>query len=162
MSAGRTRVARLEQAQTPLQVVRRWLATVRRYPSPQAHLVAMRDKPLALWPPGSLVGGVMAQRRTTGTGQAREAARDTAFLVYLHTELNGEVVRVVEARRAWVGWLLEQGARLWEELDGQLAAGHAWAQACRDLPYPVDRPTAAALRAAPRHRVITWEETVRR
>ena len=89
-------------------------------------------------------------------GHADEAERDVAFLWYLYLEMNRRVrdeLRVVGSQIALLVSELRSRVR---EHYLRFDAYHAWVRACRDLPYPLDARTAAAVQAALSHQVESW------
>ena len=87
----------------------------------------------------------------------RQAYKDVLFLFFLHQRVNGKLV--TEERHYW------SQAMLLTNMLGSLQREQAaddrmrWNQirAEMQMPYPLDPETAAAVDAAKRHHVLTWE-----
>ena len=145
---------------SPTDIVLRWLQESLRSPSMHEHVVALTAMPKSAWPLPRLTGE--AERAATASmpgmpqdkidARVREYFHDVVFLWHLHLEVN---CRIDEQFRPAAGlivyFLSELGSQLRERAGLSDARG-----ACRDLPYPLNAETAAAVEAALEHRVVSW------
>jgi hypothetical protein len=106
-----TTTKRLEQiavSLTPAQAFRLWLADMQRFDSLAECAHWLKDQPNAAYPLHRLTDQVEASVRTAMKGQDRDritraersAAKEVAFLYYLHSQLNGRLLS--EKRTLWL------------------------------------------------------------
>ena len=145
---------------SPTDIVLRWLQESLRSPSMHEHVVALTAMPKSAWPLPGLTGE--AERAATASmpgmpqdkidARVREYFHDVVFLWHLHLEVNCRISDQLRSAAGPIAFLLsELGSKLRER------AGLSDARdACRDLPYPLDAETAAAVEAALEHRVVSW------
>ncbi len=145
MSAPRSRVGGVERALTPQQRVRRWLRTVHAFPSFDAYAASLRERSLYEWPLGVLARPAMAGAATRLLAWTQ--ARDVGFMVHLVFEVQLALAQALEARRPWVGWLLEGRVRLSEDLERAVRADASWANVAIGLPDPTHPAVHEALEA---------------
>ena len=84
--------------------------------------------------------------------RVREYVRDVVFLWRLHLEVNG---RIDDQLRPAAGLIVYFLSKLRSRSRERASLSYA-RDACRDLPYPLDAETAAAVEAALEHRVVSW------
>ena len=145
---------------SPTDIVLRWLQESLRSPSMHEHVVALTAMPKSAWPLPGLTGE--AERAATASmpgmpqdkidARVREYFHDVVFLWHLHLEVNCRISDQLRSAAGPIAFLLsELGSKLRER------AGLSDARdACRDLPYPLDAETAAAVEAALANQVQSW------
>ncbi len=168
MSERKRRLKRVEGRLTPAQAAVLWMEEAHRFPSMAGYVRSLADGPIAAHPLTRLAGQVEAATREAMKGRdrddidaaVRKAERDVAFLYHLHQQSN---LHVMDALEPWRYRLLWLGERL-RGLLARLGVSDAVTQACArfdlELPAPLDPETAAAVDAARRHAVVTWESLV--
>ena len=164
MSTQRRRLDGLAADLTPTQRVLRWLGEALPQGSLERYVAHLRGQPATAWPlyrlPDEAAQAVRkALKGQPGKTQDREAlaaVRDVVFLWYLHQLTTTRVGTGLQCLNLHLALLLSQLARLLHDSLAQRRLGNAWMRACDDLPYPLDRATAGAVRAALAHRVETW------
>ena len=154
------RLDKLGDHLSPTEIVLRWLQESLRSPSMHEHVVALTAMPKSAWPLPRLTGE--AKRAATASmpgmpqdkidARVREYVRDVVSLWRLHLEVNARIDDQLHPAAGSTAFLLSKlGSQLRER------AGLSDARdACRDLPYPLDAETAAAVEAALEHRVVSW------
>jgi hypothetical protein len=159
------RLHKLEMSLTPKQAAILWMTEAHRFPSQYDYLVWLRDKPKSAMPLHRLYDQIEQAVIETMKGKPRDevhrairhAYRDAAFLFYLHNRVNVLVYEEGQAQRF-------EGALLAEQLRGILHQSMAsedmmWVLYLLGVhtAYPLDSDTAAAIDAASRYAVLTWE-----
>ena len=145
---------------SPTEIVLRWLQETLKFGSMNELGEALAAKPDSAWPLFRLTDE--AERAATASmpdmpqdkidARVWEYVRDVVLLWHLHLEVNGRIDDQLRPAAGSIAFLLsELGSKLRER------AGLSDARdACRDLPYPLDAETAAAVEAALEHRVVSW------
>ena len=145
---------------SPTEIVLRWLQETLKFGSMNELGEALAAKPDSAWPLFRLTDE--AERAATASmpdmpqdkidARVWEYVRDVVLLWHLHLEVNGRISDQLRSAAGPIAFLLsELGSQLRER------AGLSDARdACRDLPYPLDAETAAAVEAALEHRVVSW------
>ena len=87
---------------------------------------------------------------------ADEAERDVAFLWNLYLQLNRRIHDDLRTALPMLILLVSDLRYRALDYDRRADAASAWMRACRDLPYPLDARTAAAVEAAIAHQVESW------
>jgi len=159
------RVEKLETNLTPKQAVLLWLREAHAFNGVVEYVRHLKGQPDSARPIDKLTAQVAEGVKQTLKGKPREeidravrqAHRDVLFLFCLHQRVNGRLVS--EERHYWSqGMLLTNmlGSLLREQdLDHQMRWNQIRAE--MQMPYPLDPETAAAIDAAKRHHVLTWE-----
>lgn len=159
------RVENLEAGLTPKQAIISWLQEAHAFKNIEEYVRHLKKQPDTEAPLHKLTDQVAGGVRQTLKGKprkvinraVRQAYRDVLFLFYLHQQVNSKVV--TEGRHYWSQAMLLTnmlGSLLREQaVDDQVR----WNQIRIEMqmPYPLDPEAAAAVDAAKRHHVLTWE-----
>ena len=154
------RLDNLDDHLSPTEIVLRWLQENLKFGSMNEHVVALTAMPKSAWPLPRLTDE--AERAATASmpdmpqdkidARVREYVRDVVFLWHLHLEVNCRISDQLRSAAGSIAFLLsELRSRSRERASLSDARG-----GFRDLPYPLDTETAAAVEAALEHRVVSW------
>ena len=164
MSSFKQRVDGLDDGLSPTEIVLRWLQDVSRVPSADDYVASVKDKPSSAWPLHRLTRE--AERAATASSKGmprdtiyrtvREAVRDLVFFFHLHLKLNSRISDELRVASPILALLVVDLNHRMREDARESDAALAWMRACHELPYPLDLETAAAVEAAPEHRVESW------
>lgn len=159
------RLHKLEMSLTPKQAAILWMTEAHRFSSLYEYMVWLRDKPKSAAPlyrlhdqmEQAVTEAMKGKSRDDIRRAVRTAYRDAAFLYYLHHQINTIAYEECTAQRF-------QGALLAEQLRGILHQSIAsddmmWVLYLLGVhtAYPLDGDTTAAIDAASRYAVLTWE-----
>ena len=101
------------------------------------------------------------QHRDLVNAAVRWAVRDVCFLFHLYLRINEEVITEKRAWRLIKAVLAERLLRIINEQSSTRRERYITdcmaERVSREMPYPLDTDTAAAVQAAIRHEVTTWE-----
>ena len=142
-----------------------WLQEAHAFKGIEEYVRHLKGQPDSAAPIEKLTTQVAEGVKETLKGKPREdidravgqAYKDVLFLFFLHQQVNGKVVS--EERHYW------SQAMLLANMLGSLLREQALIDRMRSnqirvelqMPYPLDSETAAAVEAAKRHHVLTWE-----
>ena len=154
------RIDKLGDHLSPTEIVLRWLQETLKFGSMNDLGEALATKPDSAWPLFRLPKE--AERAAKASmpdmpkdkidARVREYVRDVVSLWRLHLEVNG---RIDEQFRPAAGLIVYFLSKLRSRSRERASLSDA-RDACRDLPYPLDAETAAAVEAALEHRVVSW------
>ena len=160
MKSFNKRIDKLGDHLSPTDIVLRWLQESLRSPSMHEHVVALTAMPKSAWPLPRLTGE--AERAATASmpgmpqdkidARVREYFHDVVFLWHLHLEVNG---RIDEQFRSAAGLIVYFLSKLRSRSRERASLSDARG-GFRDLPYPLDAETAAAVEAALANQVQSW------
>ncbi|MBU2601512.1 MAG: hypothetical protein KKA32_05005 [Actinobacteria bacterium] len=165
MSGERRRLDRIESSLSPTQAVILWLEGAHQHGSLLAHARWLLDQPDDAYPLVKMPGQVAEAVRTAMKGRCREdilkeirrAQKDVLFLFHLATGLNAWALERAETLGLKGQLLREQ----FQTLHLRRAVGGDMNdlrfRLCREFPYPLNPETAAAIEAAQKHGVETWD-----
>ena len=159
------RVQKLESGLAPKQAMLMWLQEANAFRGIKEYVRHLKTRPYGFWPIDKLTTQVEERVKQRLKGKRREeidqamrqAYKDVLFLLLLHQQVNGKLIS--EERHYWsqamslanmLGSLLREQA-----LNDQMRWDQVRAE--MQIPYPLDQDTAAAIDAAKRHHVPTWE-----
>lgn len=158
------RLAKVEHSLTPKQAVLLWMEEAHKSGSVHKYALSLKGQPDSAFPLIKLPKQVETAVRDSMKGQKREwvdrtverAVKDVIFLFKLQFQANIDLLREKDKLAMILAWLFEKLHRLREAvwLDHDMA--DAWWEVCRQLPYPLDHETAAAVKAATENWVETW------
>ena len=165
MTTRKRRVKQLESELTPKQAFLLWLQEVQGFDNVLDYVRHLKTQPESAWPLVKLPKQVTDAIEKSMKGKPKDeiakavtqAVRDVLFLFKLWQEVNFKVVR--EEKYLWTRSTLmatELNALLREQ-SLQDQAMWNWVRASIELPYPLDAETAAAVEAAQKNAVLTWE-----
>ena len=159
------RLDNLDDQLSPTEIVLRGLHEVAHLGSPREFAAHLKNSPKSDWP----VNRITRQARqaaiesTRGKPQPtiektiKDWHRNVMFLWSLHLELTSRIFHELDGLTPVMDRLaMELRSRLLLD-DHRFNATSAWRHACRDLPYPLDAETAAAVEAALEHQVEPWD-----
>jgi hypothetical protein len=161
------RLDKVQGALTPKQAVSLWMEEAHRYPNLQEYVQFLRGQPEHEAPLSRLPDQVEDAVTESMKGQpkdviataVRRAVRDVVFLYHLHNQLN---FKVLSEQRAWSALLLALGQMLTntmrENIFHNVLCNQIQSRLQNEIPYPLDRDTAAAVEAAISHHVTSREE----
>ncbi|MCY4108155.1 MAG: hypothetical protein OXG11_03900, partial [Chloroflexi bacterium] len=160
MKSFNRRVEHLGDHLYPTEIVLRWLQESLKFDSMNDLVEALAAEPDGAWPLHRLTDEAerAAKASTPDMPQnkidakVRDYVRDAVFLWCLHMGVNGRIDdQVRQASGLNVFFISKVRAR---------SRGHSRLsnvlEACRDLAYPLDAETAAAVAAALEYRVVSW------
>ncbi|MHB1345442.1 MAG: hypothetical protein ACYCX3_13955, partial [Thermoleophilia bacterium] len=165
MSGEKRRLDRIESSLSPTQAVVLWLEGAHRHGSLLAYARWLLDQPDDGYPlvklPGQVADAVRAamkgRRREDVFQEIRRAQKDVLFLFHLATNLNAWALERAETLGLRAQLLTEQ----FQTLHLRSAVGGDMNDLrlllCREFPYPLDPESAAAVEAAQKHGVETWD-----
>ena len=165
MSAERRRLDRIESSLSPTQAVCPWLTEAHQHGSLFAYTQWLLDQPDDSYPLVKMPGQVVEAVRTAMKGKPRAeidreiylAQRDVLVLFHLAIGLNARALELAETLRLKALLLGEQFHSLLLHKAIGRDTNDLRFRLCRELPYPLDPETAAAVEAAQKHGVLTWE-----
>ena len=149
---------------SPTDIVLRELHEMARVSSTTEYLASLKDGPTSNWPLNRMTRQARRAVEKSMKGmpsdaieeRVREAVRDVLFLWDLYLQVN---LRIHDDLRTALPMMIHLAAdvrfRLLDE-SRRADAARAWLAASRDLPYPLDAQTAAAVEAAIAHQVESW------
>ena len=165
MSSGKRRVEKLESGLTPKEAFLLWMQEAHSFETLSKYAAHMKTQPDGQFPIPKLADQVAEAVEKALNGKpkeevsraVRQAQKDVCFLFHLHQQVNAKFLS--EER-----YYLAQASRLATELNGllqqQAIEGRMRWNRVRvglELPFPLDSETAAAVEAAMKHHVLTWE-----
>ena len=160
MKSFNKRLDKLSDRLPSTEIVLRWLKENLKFGSMNELGEALAAKPDSAWPlfrlPKEAEQAAQASMpdmpQDKINARVREYVRDVVFLWRLHLEVNG---RIDDQLRPAAGLIVYFLSKLRSRSRERASLSNALA-ACRDLPYPLDAETAAAVAAALEHRVESW------
>ncbi len=165
MTTGKRRIEKLETGLTPKQVFMLWLQDAHIFNDIGEYVQSIKSQLESAAPIPRLTDQVEAAAKQRLKGQPREeidkavrqAYKDVLFLFFLHQQVNSKLISEERHYRSQAMLLTNMlGSLLREQaLNDQMR----WKQvrAEMQMPYPLDEEAAAAIDAAKRHHVLTWE-----
>ncbi|MCY4107747.1 MAG: hypothetical protein OXG11_01815 [Chloroflexi bacterium] len=149
----------LDDSLSPTDIVLRWVRKLQKLPDTADLATALRDlRPAGLVDQArhAVTRSLKGHPRGAVDRRAHTAARDVIFLVNLHSKLNSLVRDELSVAAPCVALLSSELSReLLRDLHRDRAI-RAWLLASRAVPYPLDRDTATALKAAGVYQVESW------
>ena len=155
MKLERRSIEKLETGLTSKQATLMWLQEAHAFNTIEGYVQHLKTQPDSAWPIDRLTSQVEEAVKQTLTGKPREeinravrqAHRDVLFLFFLHQKVNGKLV--TEDRYYWTKAMLlttKLRALLKERAqDRQMRWNRI--RISREMPYPLDSETAAAIEA---------------
>ena len=166
MRGTKKRLDQVESRLKPKQVVLLWMQEAHQQHTMEDYAKTLMAGPDSAWPIPRLTEHIAESVRKAMKGNlpeqvdraVREAVRDVVFLFYLHQRCNEMVAENLKAWSLQLKLLATQmqGLLMENRLSDDLM--WAWSQASENLPYPLEPETAAAVEAAKKHYVMTWEQ----
>ena len=160
------RLDKVEGALTAKQAVILWLEEIRQYQNAYEYVQFLRGQPESAAPITRLTGQIDHTVREAMKGRPKDlvqaavrlAVRDVVFLVKLHLQVNS---KVLSDQRAWsllVAVLAEMQNRILTENILRDVLCDIGIRVNLEMPYPLNADTAAAVEAAIKYNVTTWEQ----
>jgi hypothetical protein len=167
MSQKKERVHKLKASLTPQQAVLAWMEEAHRlYPNMRELARSLRGQPTSAFRLSRLqeqvvdavVAATKGQPRPVVAQALRHPLRDMYFLYHLHVNANAWIAANEEIWH-WRRVALSERLQAMRVEDAfRTIIGHAAMTVSMDMPYPVDPTTAAAVEAAIKHHVSTWDQ----
>jgi hypothetical protein len=160
-----TRLDKVTKFLTPKQAVILWLQEIQEYRSVYEYIQFLRSQPESAAPITRLTEQIDKAVRESMRGSPKEvvepavrrAVRDVVFLVKLHLQVNFSVMTELKAWRMTQGALAASLDSLRKEILFRNLIVDMANQVNFQTPYPLEPETAAAVDAAIRNHVYTWE-----
>ena len=156
---------KLESGLTPKQAILLWLQEAHAFRGIEEYVRHLKTQPDNAAPLYKLTAQVEEGVKQTLKGKPREeidravrqAQKDVLFLFFLNQRVNGKLV--TEERHYWSQAMLLANmlGSLLREQDLEFRMRWNRIRAEMQMPFPLDPETAAAVDAAKRHHVLTWE-----
>lgn len=164
MRENRRRLQRITTSLSPTQAVCLWLTEAHHHGSLYAYTQWLLDQPDDTYPLVKMPKQVVEAVRTAMKGKPRDidreiyrVQRDVLFLFHLAMGMNTRAMDIAETLRLKCLLLAEE----FHSLTLRHAVGRDTnalrLRLCRELAYPLDPATAAAVEAAQKYGVDTWE-----
>ena len=147
---------------SPTDIVLRWLQENLRSTSMDELVAELSTKPYSAWPlfrlPKEAEQAAQASMpdmpQDKINARVREYVRDVVFLWRLHYRVNARIDDELRSADALI--LLFSSKRRSQSRERARLSGAL--DACRDVAYPLDAETAAAVEAAIKHRAVSWND----
>lgn len=160
------RMEKIETNLTPQQFALVWLKDANRYPNLEEYLKYLKNQPEEMRPVRRITDQVAEATQEAMKGfpketiqrAIRKAQKDVLFLIKLHHQLN---YHFLTEERVWYGLMATMMEKYecltWQSLYQNYVQRTA-RLASREIPFPVIPKEGAAISAAIRYHVTTWEE----
>lgn len=165
MRSSKKRLDQVEASLTPRQAVLLWMEEAHQFPNMPEYARSLKDEPESAWPMAKLPNQVANATRAAMKGMpkeevstaVRDAVRDVVFLYHLHQRVNMTVYESLEPFMLRANLLSTELLQLIRDKDLSDTINLTLAQISMETPYPLDPETAAAVEAAKKHHVVTWD-----
>ncbi len=166
MSHNKRRLDRLECSLNSRQAVLLWLQEIHQYPSLLEYARSLLDRPETgvrlLQLRDQVERAIQEAMKGRPRGEVEQAVRqavlDILFLYYLHSHVNQRAALNQPVWDLKLAVLAEQRSGMLREQDALRNRRLLAMQLSLEIPYPLDRDTAASVEAAIRHHVTTWQQ----